>query len=129
MYEVHGWVSLSESTVESDVGGLDSAVAELANLIASNSEPNIDMSLKVINGELYVVFAGLANRKRSTIVDDVLKHVQANLPGSWGLIYERDDETVEAPGPNAFRVTVLARGVVSERVDPFFSPCNPVIED
>ncbi|MFF7367924.1 Imm7 family immunity protein [Streptomyces tricolor] len=30
---------------------------------------------------------------------------------------------------NAFRVRVMRRGVVEERLDPFLSPCNPVIED
>ena len=51
------------------------------------------------------------------------------LPGSWGLIYERDDEMLDPPGPNAFRVRVLARGTIVERPDSFLSPCNPIIED
>lgn len=46
-----------------------------------------------------------------------------------GLIYERDDETTEPPGQNAYRVTVVARGRLSVRDDPFLSPNVPVIED
>ncbi|HXT38297.1 MAG TPA: Imm7 family immunity protein [Chloroflexota bacterium] len=51
------------------------------------------------------------------------------LPGSWGLLYERDDETTAPPGPNAFRVRLLARGQIKEGTDPFLSPCRPTIED
>jgi hypothetical protein len=51
------------------------------------------------------------------------------LPGSFGLIYERDDEMPDPPGTNAFRVRVMARGKLTERQDPFLSPVNPVIED
>ena len=39
------------------------------------------------------------------------------------------NEMPDPPGPNAFRVRVLARGRIVERSDPFLSPCNPVIED
>jgi hypothetical protein len=35
---------------------------------------------------------------------------------------------VEPPGPNAFRVRVVARGTVTEQPDPFLSPCIPAIE-
>jgi len=55
--------------------------------------------------------------------------VNAELPASYGLLYERDDEARDWPGPNAFKVTVIARGTAAERFDPFLSPCNPVIED
>ncbi|WP_084506113.1 Imm7 family immunity protein [Amycolatopsis sp. ATCC 39116] len=37
-----------------------------------------------------------------------LRFVSRRLPGSYGLLYERDDEIRIPPGPNAFRVTVLA---------------------
>lgn len=62
-------------------------------------------------------------------MEDTIDFVRTRLPGSWGLLYERDDETTLPPGPNAFRVTVLARGELSVRSDPFLSPCIPVIED
>ncbi|HEY4867755.1 MAG TPA: Imm7 family immunity protein, partial [Candidatus Dormibacteraeota bacterium] len=45
------------------------------------------------------------------------------------LLYERDDEMPVPPGPNAFRVRVLARGRIELRLDPFLSPNIPTIED
>jgi hypothetical protein len=32
-------------------------------------------------------------------------------------------------GPNAYQVKVMTRGQLTERQNPFLSPCNPVIED
>lgn len=60
----------------------------------------------------------IQNRKRGTEIDDLLRFVSRRPPGSYGLLYERDDEMRIPPGPNAFRVTVLAR-----------ETCVPVIED
>ena len=59
----------------------------------------------------------------------LIARVNSDLPASSGLLYERDDETGDWPGQNAFKVTVIARGATLERFDPFLSPCNPVIED
>ncbi|WP_372491293.1 Imm7 family immunity protein [Amycolatopsis tucumanensis] len=44
-----------------------------------------------------------------------LRFVSRRLPGSYGLLYERDDEMRIPPGPNAFPVTPLARGNVCSR--------------
>ncbi|MGH3852033.1 MAG: Imm7 family immunity protein [Pseudonocardiaceae bacterium] len=55
--------------------------------------------------------------------------LSAQLPGSWGILYERSDDMPNPPDPTEFRVRVLARGQVSERKDPFLSPCRPTIED
>jgi Immunity protein 7 len=68
-------------------------------------------------------------REEGGRLDLFLAIIARKFPGSWGLIYERDDEMPEPPGPNAFRVRVLARGTIAEHLDPFLSPCNPVIED
>jgi len=110
MHEFHAWIGLSESTEESDLGGLQDAVVEL---------------------QYFVTAEGMVNRRREEgeRLDLFLAIIARKLPGSWGLIYERDDEMPDPPGPNAFRVRVLARGRIVERPDPFLSPCNPVIED
>jgi hypothetical protein len=71
------------------------------------------------------------NRRRAEAeyIEELLQFISEQLPGSWGLLHERDDETTGVPGPNAFRVRVLARGRVTEQTDPFLSPCRPMIED
>lgn len=61
--------------------------------------------------------------------DRFLEYVAQLLPGSFGLLYERDEEMTGAPGQNGFRVRVMARGELSLRLDPFLSPLQPVIED
>ncbi|WP_434444219.1 Imm7 family immunity protein [Lentzea sp. E54] len=129
MYQFHGWFTLSESTEEDDVGGLDAAVEELRARLAEELPSSVVASLDVVNGWYLLTMTGNPNRKRDTWVEDTIDFVRTRLPGSWGLLYERDDETTLPPGPNAFRVTVLARGELSVRSDPFLSPCIPVIED
>jgi Immunity protein 7 len=74
---------------------------------------------------------GLINRPRGVDerLAELLQFLAARLPGAYGLLYEHDDERTEPPGPNAFRVRVLARGMVTERADPFLSPLRPVVAD
>lgn len=74
---------------------------------------------------------GFANRRREEAIwiDDLLDLVGQRPPGSWGLLYERDDEMSVPPGPNTFRVTVFAHGRTAKRLDPFLSPCIPIKED
>ena len=131
MYEVHGWFGLAESPAEVDTGGLGPILEELARLLAGLAEPNIVAELRYLNGLPFANISGYRNRPRSDAasIEDLLRFISGRLPGSWGLLYERDDEATAAPGPNAYRVRVVARGRVTERADPFLSPCRPTIED
>jgi hypothetical protein len=131
MHEFHAWIGLSESTEESDLGGLQQAVGELQEVAADSKWHDAIFEVKNLNGQYFLMAAGMVNRCREEgeRLDLFLAIVARKLPGSWGLIYERDDEMPDPPGPNAFRVRVMARGKVIEHPDPFLSPCNPVIED
>jgi hypothetical protein len=131
MYEVHGWFGLAESTEAADVGGLFAGVEDVRHMLEEHTWPTISAAVEVINGQPFLVLTGFANRRReeATFIDDVVEFVSDRLPGSWGLLYERDDEMPPPPGPNAFRVTALARGRLLKRLDPFLSPCIPTIED
>jgi len=131
MHEFHAWIGLSESTEESDRGGLQDAVGELQELAADSKWHDAVFEVRNLNGQYFVTAEGMVNRRREEgeRLDLFLAIIARKLPGSWGLIYERDDEMPDPPGPNAFRVRVLARGRIVERPDPFLSPCNPVIED
>ena len=131
MYEVHGWIVLSRST-DGELEDLPGNVpSELRSLIADVNSASVWADLRVANGEVTILISGLANRRRkeSVSIDELLLATARSLPGSWGLIYDRDDETELPPGPNAYRVRVLARGAVEVRDDPFLSPCRPTIED
>lgn len=129
MYQFHGWFALSESTEEYDLGGLDDAVDRVRTRLAEDPPSGVVASVDVVNGSYFLTMTGSPNRKRDSWVEETIDVVRTLLPGSWGLLYERDDETTLPPGPNAFRVTVLARGELSVRSDPFLSPCVPVVED
>ena len=128
MYQFHGWFGLSDSTEDSDEQVLDAAVDELRRLMDDLAEYLTVRQVTPLNGDYFLLVAGAGNRPRDTPVqlDRLLSRVAELLPGSYGLLYERDDEAVES---NAFRVRKLARGVVSEESDPFLSPIVPTIED
>lgn len=132
MYEVHGWLNLSESTYESDVGSLETKVEMLRRVIEERFVwPNIMVELFVLNGRHMVTIAGYVNRPTADTVAiyDLINLVAVELPGSWGLLYEYDSDVVEGSSSGSYQVTRIARGRVERREDPFLSPVNPVIED
>jgi immunity protein 7 of polymorphic toxin system len=131
MHEFHAWIGLSESPEENDLGGLQQIVDELQRLVAASNWPDAVFELRSLNGQNFLIATGMVNRRRAEgeQLDLLISVVTRKLPGSWGLIYERDDEMPNPPGPNAYRVRVIARGQIWDRLDPFLSPCNPVIED
>ena len=131
MHEFHAWIGLAESAEESDLGGLAEAVGELEDLAADSKWHDAVFEVRNLNGQYFLRADGMVNRRREEgeRLDLFLAVIARRLPGSWGLVYERDDEMPDPPGPNAFRVRVLARGSVVERPDPFLSPIHPMIED
>ena len=131
MHEFHAWIGLAESTEESDLGKLHEVVSELQEIVDDSNWHDASFKLQNLNGQFFLTAHGLVNRHREEgeRLDLFLAIIARRLPGSWGLIYERDDEMPVPPGPNSFRVRIMARGSVAERLDPFLSPCNPVIED
>jgi hypothetical protein len=132
MYEAHGWFGLAESPHDINDGALGGKVEEVRDFVAGqHCSATLAATILALNGQHWLVVNAFANRRRDEAdwIDALLELVRRELPGAWGTLYERDDETSSSPGPNAFAVTVLARGKLSKRLDPFLSPCNPVIED
>ncbi|MEU6642706.1 Imm7 family immunity protein [Saccharomonospora sp. NPDC046836] len=132
MYEFHGWFGLDLSTEEADFAMNAREVERVRELIDRTTwTPSVSIDLRYPNGQAFLTMTGFLNRKRdsSDPVDSLLELIASSLPGSWGLLYERDDEMPVSPGSNAFKVRVLARGRIENRLDPFLPPCNPVIED
>jgi hypothetical protein len=136
VYEHHGWFCLSENPEGADSGLLHSFLPRIQQICdrltppANGDTSNTFARLQWLNGELFLLVQGFTNRPRGDdqLLSELLAFLSANLPGSYGILYERDDERSDPPGRNAFRVRVLARGQVSERDDPFLSPCVPTIE-
>ncbi|MCC3767760.1 immunity 7 family protein [Streptomyces sp. UNOC14_S4] len=131
MYEFHGWFGIAESAEEADTGSLSEGLADLRGRISGIQWATGEAQLSVHNGQHFLTVNGLVNRRRDEAreLDGLLGYVADRFPGSWGLLYERSDDFTDPPGPGAFRVRVMARGEVRVQLDPFLSPCRPVIED
>ena len=134
MYEAHLRLGLRANTYEDDFAVRDKKVAGLAEIVREQQAldlPTMKVELFPLNGTYYLSAHVDANRRRDEAewIAGLIARVNSDLLASSGLLYERDDETVDWPGQNAFKVTVIARGAALERFDPFLSPCNPVIED
>ena len=134
MYEFHAWVGLSDSTFESDYDQIDVVVAQLSELIGKRVDPGwsaVSFAVRNFNGQYFFVANGSVNRRRdeAALLEELLALIVTSLPGSWGLVYDRDDAMPVPPGPNAYRARVIARGAISEQPDPFLTPINPIIED
>ncbi|MEA2563076.1 MAG: hypothetical protein QOH06_4580 [Acidobacteriota bacterium] len=131
MYEFHGWFGVRESVRDIDEGGLEAIIRSIRQLIDSFAWGAGYCALHVINGEYFVLTAGLRNHRGEEAHDlaSLFSFLAHEAPGSYGLLYWRDDEDKSPPGPLFYRVRVLARGVVTDRVDPFLSPVIPALED
>ena len=131
MYEFHGWFGLSESTEESEFDIVSGIVDELRTTLATLDWPTSVARVELCNGCFYLILTGLVNRMRyeASDIDDLLMWVGSNLPGSYGILYERAADMPFPPGPDEFRVRVMARGRLSLFQDPWLSPFNPAIED
>jgi len=112
MHEFHAWIKLSESAEESDLGQLREKVAELQDLAADSSWHDAVFDVRGLNGGYFFTATGFINRRREEgdRLELFLAIIARRLPGSFGLIYERDDEMPDPPGPKAFRVWVMTRG-------------------
>ena len=111
--------------------GMQRSMDKLRDLVEGVAWHDAVFEINNLNGQYFFRADGMVNRRRAEgkHLDDILTMIAHELPGSWGLVYERDDEMPDPPGVNAFRVRKVARGMISEEVDTFLSPCNPVIED
>lgn len=131
MYEFHGWVALSDDTYETSLDIIEAQLTEVLAVATQAPSPSAQYDVVRVNGIVILAVHGLANRRRdeADTLDRVLASIAERLPGSFGVVYIRDDERTDPPGPNAYEVRVIRRGMVEVRDDPFLSPCNPVIED
>lgn len=130
MYSFHGWFGLAETTSEADVGGLDGALVDMRPLLEQFEPHRSQAEVRALNGQAFLLVNGLLNREvnEASTLDDLLSFLTVRLPGSFGLLYDRNDEWTDGEFARSFRVRVLARGAVTIRSDPFMSPWQPTIE-
>lgn len=121
MYKYRLWIQLCESTEESDIGHLDAKTEELQAFVNEKlkliRKPQ-DCIFHVNYNKVFQCCAGANHRgNEHQALLEVLRFVIDTLPGSHGLVYWTDDEDPEI---NGYRVIVIARGQIEERLDPFF---------
>lgn len=130
MYCYRLWIELSETTDESDCGGLGAKVEELQTFINEKltciREPK-DCIFHVNYAKVLQCCGGANHRGRNhDALLEVVRFIVDRLPGSHGLVYWSDDEDRENDG---YRVIVIARGEFYERADPFLSLKISTVED
>ena len=129
MYEFHGWCALAEST--SNRAWSDVEIDEIRLFVDGLKWANGFCDLRAFNGEYFLHFGGFQNRPRQEAKDltELFALIGEVAPGSYGLLYWRDDEDPTPPGRDQWRVRTLAKGKTEDRFDPFLSPSVPVIEE
>lgn len=131
MYEFHGWATIRETPHLVEEENLDKVIDSVKLFIKSlNWTSGGALDVRPVNGEYHMSVSGFTNHKGKD-AEDVLSLYQflaQNAPGSYGILYVRDDEDRNGHD-NRFQVLVLARGVLKEREDPFLSPYVPMVED
>lgn len=130
MFELHAWFQLSHDAFESDQVAIDAALPAIRAAVEALDESNSATTKACLlprNGTYYVTVVIDANRRRyeAELLDRLVAVIAETLPGSYGLIYERDDEAI----PPDFRVRRLARGLVTDHDESLLSPAVPTIED
>lgn len=131
MYEYHGWCALRSTarSDESEFADEDRVRQAVREYIESLDWPYV-LGSESVNGEYHVWISGMPNHKPLLAGSpvEVFRRIAELAPGSYGLLYVWDDGDADGYR-NAFRVYVMARGELQERLDPFLSPCIPVLED
>lgn len=127
MFEYHGWITIYESAGDDDGDPL-ALVERIRRRVDEVAGPYL-LDLRFVNGVPSLHLAGFPNHRglHGGDVEALFAAVGALAPGSYGLLYVRDDES--ADHANEFRVFRMARGRVTEHADPFLSPCVPTVED
>jgi Immunity protein 7 len=130
MFEFHGWVVIRYHTHDTDLKLQNNCWKNLEKYINEVNKPRIYLQRHNGCDSLFVV--GQHNhRAGGEYVFEVFRWIATHAPGSYGILYIRDDEDMKrgADFSNEFRVWRLYRGVFIEERDPFLSPAIPTVED
>jgi hypothetical protein len=130
MVELHGWALIRENfTADNEDVNIEQIVDHLTQEIEKLDVDETLLRISYSNGEAILTATRLTNHFSDDIkkIIDLFKLIAALAPGSYGLLYLRDDEDMTGLS-NAFQVFVLAKGAFDPRQDPFLSPFCPTVE-
>lgn len=126
MYEWHGWATIRDTATVGDVEE-DPSPAALSRVRALLAEQaavaNETADLRVANGEYHLWLAGMHNHQAPGILG-LYRAVAAVAPGSYGILYTRDDDV-----SNYWDRWVMRRGQVCRQQDHDLSPHVGLVED
>jgi len=131
MVELHGWALIRENfTVDNEDIHLEQIVNNLTQEIEKFGMDETLLRISFSNGEATLTVTKFTNHFSDDIkrIVDLFKRIAIVAPGSYGLLYLRNDEDT-AGFCNAFQVFVLAKGTLKLQKDPFLSPYIPTVED
>ena len=117
MFEAYGWASAVEVP---DFERLQEQIDRAS--IPGHSEISLHRDL---NHVAVITVAASRNHRLESIIE-LFRWLASHAPAAHGLLFVRDQESVHS---NEYRAWCLIRGDLTERLDPFFSPCIPTIED
>lgn len=128
MIEINGWISINFST-DGEVGMPDRVILEITRTIDALTEYNQFFKLSSLNGSHFLSIGLYHNHDvgYSDLVYNLLIDICKLAPGTYGIVYIRNDEDVD--NYNKFKILKIAKGQLSVEEDHLLSPCNPIIED
>jgi hypothetical protein len=129
MIEWHGWATLSDSPSQEDCwpDPMVELVERIRLLIGSlSSSDNEVVDLRNTNGMWHLWLAGCHNHVAPEVVP-LYASVAEAAPGSYGVLYVRDDES--ADDLNQWARWIMRRGAVYRESDASLSPHVGSIED
>lgn len=131
MFEFHGWFCIQDSTIESDFEQLRYGIGKIRSYLDQQNWGTALVDLRSLNGNSYLTLCGCTNRPTNhfELFDGLFKCFQEYAPGTYGLLYWHHHGDPNPPGINYFKVNVVAKGKVTQHLDPFLSPIVPTIED
>ena len=129
MIEVHGWITLRESTDPEDEELNLGKIIEQIDIKNKSLQWN-NIKVKGLIGKFYLEFTIIHNRKTSKVDEcmEYIEYIGSVAPGSYGIIYMLDDEDINGK-ENEFQVFALARGKIKKYKDSYLSPFIPTVED
>ena len=128
MFEFHGWATIRDTADCDDLQSEPKAqtVERIRQLIAGLRDHSRHTDLQWVNGALHLSLGGLHNHRRDQIAA-FFTNVAAAAPGSYGVLYVRDDE--DPTEPNTWRRLAMRRGELHDEPDTSLSPHVDLVED
>ncbi|MBB4687101.1 immunity 7 family protein [Amycolatopsis jiangsuensis] len=129
MFEYHGWVTIAATASGDDDAALLERLVERVHRTLRDAGTLDLVDLRWSSG-LPMLHLGGLDKHGGAISPELLEtfaRVGELAPGSYGLLHVWDDQDPEHD--NDFRVFRMARGQVSEHVDPHLTPVAPTVLD